>query len=205
MLKPEHQKYLEGRAYTPALIAKEDIHSITGRGRLEGIDLGDGPERIAWVCRTGSGKLAGIQTREIEEKRYRWFQAENTGHLPPLYGSAEDHRRAHEQEQVILTEGIFDRTATKRWFPEMAVLARLSKGISNQLIHHLRRHVKTVWLMFDEDEPGSKAATTAELRLSDHLNVYRLRYPAKDPSLLWQRKAQAAATELKKQMIALGD
>lgn len=158
---------------------------------------------IAWLAVSMSGEPIGVQTREIKEKRYRWHQFDNVEHLPMLYGSEEDWDLLYSVGSMILTEGPFDRIAVKRALPDRAVFARLSKGTSNQMIFLIKRYVRHLWLAFDADEEGEKAAIRSEKLLveTEELNIYRIKFPYHDPSeMLKKRGLDALRSHLERQI-----
>lgn len=181
--------YLYDRGYIPALLQKEGVQIGENELiKLHGVEIEASTPRIIWTARSMSGQVIGVQTREIHEHKYRWYQAPKAQHLPIIYATEEDHQRLYDTGEMILTEGAFDRIALHRCFPEIAVYARLSKGAANQLATFIRRYVKKLWLVFDNDDPGRKASQTTEKQLSSHLDVRVLNMPAKDPSELFRRR-----------------
>jgi len=184
------EAYLRGRGYTNELLREDLCHWNEG-GRCtsalfqddtSSIRVEDDRPIIYWPAYSGSGKLIGVQTRLVEEKDYRWYQAPDAGHLPIMFGSTRDYQLLWEQRKVILTEGIFDRVALKRALPEFPVIARLSKGVSKQLVIFLKRHAKQVYPVFDNDEAGQKATEKTVRLLGEELEVNPLRLPIKDAS-----------------------
>ena len=174
--------YLKSRGYTDLSLAEEEVIGIEDDTVFDGRPIRDCGGCIGWIARSMSGQVVGIQTRELEEKKYRWHQFDNTEHLPMLYGSLNDWDLLWETGSMVLTEGPFDRIAIKLAVPHRAVFARLSKGISNQMMNLIRRYVKHLWLAFDLDEEGQDAADKSEEKLAGEINVYRLSTPFKDPS-----------------------
>jgi len=109
-----------------------------------------------------------------------------------LYGSVDDWDLVWQTGSMLITEGPFDRIAVKQALPDRAVFARLSKGTSNQMLTLIRRYVNHLWLAFDTDEEGDKAADRSETLLSEDVNVYRLRFPYKDPSEMMEKRGLSA-------------
>lgn len=200
MIKTEHWDYLLRRGYTPELLGVEPVFSVQEAFVLEGVNLSQAVGWVAWVCRSMAGTLIGIQTRSVPEKAYRWLQAPGAGYLPIIYGLPEDYEKLWVQGEAILVEGIFDRVAMKRCFPDMAVFARLSKGVSRQMEWFFRRYAKRLWLAFDMDEAGEKATKQAYGRMGE-VELVRLQIAAKDPSkLLESRGLEKARAQLSVQM-----
>lgn len=186
MLPPSAVQFLLSRSYSDDLITSEPITCVTEMSplKVEDVEVTTNVPLIAWVCRSMSGALIGVQTRHVDKHEYRWFQAPKAHHLPIVYATEADHTILFESGKMVMTEGIFDRAAIKRVLPDYAVYARLSKGIAKQLLTYVERYGKTLFLAFDNDEPGERATELALKRLEGKLDVHRLVYPAKDPSQL---------------------
>lgn len=127
-----------------------------------------------------SGRVAAWHTVGISVKDYRTFYDQDHRYLPVFYATDEDYDQLWRSKQVILTEGVFDRLALKLAFPDRAVFARLTKGVSPPMVSLLERLCSKVWIAFDNDLPGNKAADKASRRLG--VEVHRLQIPYKDPS-----------------------
>lgn len=205
MISAEARSYLKTRCYTDEMLKDEEVFSLSeGEHFIEGIRVSvEGPS-IGWISRAMSGHLIGIQTRRLDMHLYRWAQADKAQHLPIIYGSRQDFDILYTTGKMMMTEGIFDRGAMKRCFPEYAVFARLSKGVAKQLLVFVQRYSNVVWLAFDQDEPGQKATETAEQRLQGKVEVNTLNFPYKDPAKFMEKRGEAhMRTSLKKQIRAL--
>jgi len=188
-MKPETLDFLKSRGYTEDYIKKDGVFEVEGESHwFENLELKDQAGYIAWPVRSMAGTLIGIQTRSIEEKKYRWKQSETTHHLPICFGSADDFTSLWSTGEAVIAEGAFDRLAIKMAFPERCVIARLSKGAANQLAVFLARYCHTLWLAFDGDAPGLQATEKTEKRLAPKMNVNVLTIPASDPSKLLEKK-----------------
>jgi len=189
---PEQHEYLISRGYTDNILESEEVFGIEDDTEIEDRPIRDCGGCVGFLARSMSGEPVGLQTRELQEKKYRWHQFSNVEHLPMLYGSVDDWDLVWQTGSMIITEGPFDRIAVKRALPDRAVFARLSKGTSNQMLTLIRRYVKHLWLAFDTDEEGDKAADRSEILLGEDVNVYRLRFPYKDPSKMMERRGLPA-------------
>jgi hypothetical protein len=188
-LPPEDWAYLHSRGYTDEMIRVEPVYSQT-----------DG---IYWEAYSMSGQHTGTQIRTRDGKYY-WRRDEKAQHLPILYGTTDDHEKLYQTGKMILVEGIFDRAAIKRCFPDRAVYARLSRGVAKHLLRLIERYATTLWTAFDQDEAGTKATLETEKKLGDRLQVHQLHFPAKDPSALFARSGERRTREiLRKQLDAL--
>jgi len=186
---------LLSRGYTEDHLLRESVYGINGdRCFIENREIIDCRGCVAWLAVSMSGIPVGVQTREIEEKKYRWHQFDKVEHLPMLYGSEDDWDLLWHSGSMFLTEGPFDRIAVKRALPDRAVFARLSKGTSNQMLSLIRRYVKHIWFAFDSDEEGDKAAIRSESLLGEDVNTYQLRFPYKDPSEMLSKRGLTALT-----------
>jgi len=201
-LTPEQKQYLLSRGYTNQYLKKEKVFGV-GSQLVYVLDrpIMDCEGCVAWLAVSMSGTPIGVQTRELKEKKYRWHQFDNVEHLPMLYGSEEDWDLLFSVGSMVLTEGPFDRIAVKRALPNRAVFARLSKGTSNQMIFLIKRYINHLWLAFDADEEGEKAATRSEELLGEDVNIYRLKFPYHDPSeMLKKRGLETLRSHLERQI-----
>lgn len=193
-LSQEAGNYLLSRGYSIDLIRKEEIQSIQKgqfmRGGVNGfVDV----PSLLMPIRTMSGRIAAWHTAGIGIKDYRTFYDPNHRYLAVFYASKEDMDLMWTTGETVVAEGIFDRVAIKRAFPERSVLARLTKGMSPQMKVMLERVCKRVWLAFDNDDPGNKAADKAEKRMN--LDTVRLLNPYKDPALFLQKRGLAVTVK----------
>jgi len=188
MIDADIKKLLMDRGYTVALCRQEHIRSVVvGENNIEGVKFYSPTEGVSWVAQSMSGALIGIQVRELNESSYSWWQAEGASHLPMLYGSERDYELLYRNQEMMLVEGIFDRVALKRAFPDRAIFARMSKGIANNLKCFIKRYADRIWLAFDMDDPGRNAIEKAR-QLEPDVEVLVLKYPAKDPSELYKKR-----------------
>lgn len=193
MLLPEHKAYLLSRTYTEDLLLTEEVFSLStfyGEDRLE-VHVKE--PVIAWAARHPTGKLIGLQTRTIGDKKYLWYQNPSSRHMPTAYGTRADYELLYRKGRVFFTEGAIDRAAVKQALPNEAVIARLTRGLSQQLLQLMTRHATQVWMVFDSDGPGKTAADATE-RILDGLGIYNrtITLPAKDPAKFYETKGLAA-------------
>lgn len=191
-MKQGQLDYLLSRGYTVNLLREEGVFGVKEGDSFHGKVLKDASGTIAWPVFSMSGIPVGVQTRELEEKKYRFYQLPNTEHLPLMFGTPADFRLMWESGKMILTEGAFDRAAVKRALPDYPVFARMSKGAPNQLRSLIRRYVRHLWTVFDNDDPGNEAAETTEKKLKDLIEVTQLKTPYKDPSIMVEKRGLAA-------------
>jgi len=183
MVSQEDMRYLLSRGYTKDIVETEPIWSINipGSHGFNNITFRIEDPCIVFTCLSMSGAITGINLANRVKKDYKYFPLKNTQHLPIMYSSEEDREILFHTHELILVEGIFDRIAMKRVFPEMAVFARLSKGVGGALTKLVQRYVSKLWLTFDQDGPG-RVATQKTMTKLKGVEVMELRYPAHDPN-----------------------
>jgi len=180
-------------------LLSEEIHSIGGKvAEVAGIPVFGSGNRVLFVARTMSEKVACIHTWDPKLRIYASYRDPDRSYLPTMYGTKQDFHDLYDTGECILVEGVFDRIAMKHCIPGMAVFARLTKGIGPTHEIFLRRYAKQVWLAFDQDIPGKFATTQAFKRLGGikGLDVYEIPYPAKDPAALLEKKGCVRAAEI---------
>lgn len=178
------QEYIYSRGYSDEFLQKEGLVGVWDDdpykiGNIEGRHKkGD----VIFTIKSMSGRLIGFHHASTLGHDYRTYYDMEHHYIPMVYGDVggEDYDLMWSSKEVILTEGVFDRIAIKRAFPERAVLARLTKGVSPQLMRLFERVVERVWIAFDMDAPGVKSAERTERKLA--VDVVRLEIPYKDPS-----------------------
>lgn len=189
MCNPIGQKtrdYLISRGYSYSLLKQEEIFELEdGRFTEEGIHAWVETPSAVFKARSLSGALTSIHVAGIDVKDYRTYSDPLHGYRAVFYASRSDLEILWQTKQVVMTEGVFDRIAIKRAFPQRAVFARLSKGIPPPLATMLRRLASRVWIAYDMDIPGESGAEKAKKVLRD-VEVIRLQFPAKDPGDLFK-------------------
>jgi len=204
MLSEKHRAYLLSRGYVEQMIQAEPACTIGALG-LSCLVPDSAAGWIGWECRSMGGAQIGMQVKDSENSSYRWFQRVEANHLPIMYAIPEDYRILWKTGEVFVVEGIFDRVAMKRMFPEKATIARLSKSVAKQLVIFLERYARRVWLVMDMDEHGQEGAEQASKRLGGGILTERLMYPAMDPAELLKKKGVHGGREiLELQMGRLG-
>lgn len=180
-MNEEAIKYLYSRGYEAVDLEKEEITYLgNGRIQIDSLSIETLDPRIAWVCRTPSNSLMGVISRSLKEKRYIWYQGPKPW-LPTYYSSREDRELFLETGVLNLVEGVFDRIAVKKARPKEACYARLTKGMSQSLKYHLKRHCKDLRIIYDEDEPGRDGAIRTENMLRSFMETTQVRLDRKDP------------------------
>lgn len=191
-LTEEDKQYLLSRAYTEEMLALEPFSSVK-KGEYPWPDIvwKSDYDCIALLCRSMSGDPAGVHTLCRQEKRYGYHKINEKDHLPILYATEDDYRELYISGRLAITEGIFDRVAIKRCFPNTAVFARLSKGTSNVLSHVLLRYATEILAMFDMDQPGRAAILDMAKKLGSNVAVREVRFPRKDPAEMYNKDGQS--------------
>lgn len=187
-LSSEALEYLTRRGYTPEMVKEEKLTQVApGQFSYGGISGFVEVPSILFPVTTLSGRLLAWQTAGIGVRDYRTYYDPNHMYSAAMYGSQADFDILWDTGEVILTEGVFDRVAVKRAFPDRSVFARLTKGVSRQLVVLLNRVASKVWTSFDMDEPGVKASDKSKRALSK-TRVVRLTMSVKDPGQLYEKK-----------------
>lgn len=206
-MNPRSRNYLLSRGYDEETLLKEELWDVpVGEAEILGVKVFTEVESIAAVCRSMSEQIAAVHTIGVEQKDYRTYQAPGRAYLPSIYGNQSDRDVLFRSGEMILVEGFFDRIAIKRAFPERAVFARLTKGATGQMVETLQVYCSVLWLGFDQDEYGEKAAVEGEKKLGKMgIRVHRLVFPRKDPGRLLEIEGVAGVRErLEKQFRTMG-
>lgn len=148
-----------------------------------------------FMCRSMSGRVAGLHTACRLQKEYRFHQNKDLPFLPIMYGAEADFELLYKSERMILTEGVFDRIALKRVVKDWPVFARLSKGVSVLLTGFIKRYAKVVVLSFDNDSKGQLGADKADKKIRA-LDVRRLKFPFKDPAEMLEKLGEKRTKEV---------
>ena len=179
-------RYLDRRGYSLELVNRENVRVVpAGRHVHAGMAFGCVDSSLVFPCRTMSGALQGLVLASWgeQEKRYEWRPGPARW-LPICYAQPDDWELFYRDGEAILVEGVFDRIALKRCFPDRAVIARLSKSVT-AIQWILKRYARLLWVAFDQDEEGEKGARRLGWRLADEvrdeLTIHRLNFHGKDP------------------------
>lgn len=193
----EDVQYLLSRGYSEELLRQEVLLSLEeGISQVEGVRVYVGSPSVGFLVHSMSGELSGVHTASREKHDYRWYQAPGKAYLPILYGSDGDFDLLYRTKELVLVEGVFDRIAMKRVCPEMAVFARLSKGIGPLLETFIRRFATRVWLAFDNDPAGKLGTGKAQKRLGSGVETAVLSFPINDPAALLKKYGLLRSKEI---------
>lgn len=190
----EDRAYLLSRGYTEELLGREEFWSI-GTGDRPFYDAPPTKQpMIATECKGPDGTVAGVHLLCRLQKDYQYHTKEPD--LPPFYGTPEDWSQFFNTGEMTIGEGIFDRIALKRATPNHATFARLSKGFPRGLTILAKIYAKKVWLAFDEDLPGEKAAEQAARSLGGDVETHRLHFFRNDPAAVLKKDGLQKLTKL---------
>jgi DNA primase len=140
------------------------------------------------------GQLRGLQFRHValDRKGYMDFIEDKTE--PVLFGLGQAAPHIWEGRSVFLVEGAFDLFPVQRFYP--ASLATLTARVVDPFIRVLRRLVDEIWIGYDMDDTGQKAAKRfIQKHATEFKRVQSVVYPrvempggklSKDPSDLWE-------------------
>lgn len=160
------------------------------------------------------GQIKGLQFRHVspEVRGYQTYYADPPRDESVYFGLGQAVPFMWETERVFVVEGAFDVFPIQRVFPE--TFAALTLGTSQALARMLRRFVKQVWLGYDNDRPGVRAAQEFKTEYGADLDVRpmccpQVRQPGgkvtKDWAELWMAVGDAKVKEfLRKQVTPYG-
>lgn len=174
--------YLIRRGYTPELLKEEGVLAVPAgfKGEVNGIWISSHYDSVVFTC-WSPGSPSAVHTGSITVKDYKVFYSSRVT-FPVLYATARDWSEMRRQRRIILVEGVYDRVVVKRAMPEFPVFARLSKGVQNDFKRILEVLDCRVFLLFDNDDPGRKAADKSERALENlGIKTVRLYAPMEDP------------------------
>lgn len=143
---------------------------------------------------TPSGVIGGFQFRHVnrEKKGYTDFFAVRDE--PCLFGLAQAVPHLWATESAWLVEGVFDLFPIQRHIG--AVFPTMTAKVGPPIVRLLRRLVRRVWLGYDMDPPGRRAASEFAREHGREFDVCVVSYPKlhkvgsqewiKDPGDLWE-------------------
>jgi len=88
-------------------------------------------------------------------------------------------------EEVFITEGAFDLYPLARFRTNS--LGILTANISSKQISFFRRYVKRIFSLLDIDKAGETGFVKLKEKIGSNIEVFQLRYLAKDLNELWQK------------------
>lgn len=202
MLSEVAPEYLISRGYTAEMIREERLSfKATGSFEAGPIKCHTITDSVIFPVRGLSGKLVALHTAGISIHDYRTFYDPARVFAACVYASGADFQILWDTGEVVIVEGVFDRVALKRAFPERAVMARLTKGISRPLTDLFTRLARRVFFCFDMDAPGARATEKA-IKLLPGVHTVVLQISTKDPGQLYEKKGvRGVQSELTRQIL----
>lgn len=139
------------------------------------------------------GQIKGLQFRHIAQgiKGYLTYYHDRDESV--YFGLGQAIPKMWETETVFMVEGAFDVFPVQRVFEN--TFAALTLGTSEALARLVRRFVRQVWLVYDNDRDGRQACLDFQKDYGDTLDVRILTPPkvrlaenkyTKDPNELWE-------------------
>lgn len=159
--------------------------------------------KILFPMTNAMGTLRGLQVRspDTEVKDYWKFYDLHSDIDALFFGLDVAMPHIWATQEIVLVEGIFDLFPVQRIFPNAVCVG--TARISDLQLKFLKRHVKYVRFMFDNDEFGEGAYNKFyREHARDFHSVQNLSYLGKDPSESWSRlgeekfKAQFVSPEV---------
>ncbi len=207
------RRYLSDRGFSPELVERFDLGyappgwenlltALKGKVPLRTLEaaglIGRSPksgkhydrfrERLMFPIHSLSGRLLGFGGRALDDDRAKYVNTAETERFHKgsvLYGMHHAKRALRDGGRVLLVEGYFDLlgavAAGIDW-----VVASMGTALTEQQARLLARYAEEVYVGYDGDEAGERAARRAlPLLLSENLGVKRPRFGAgHDPDSL---------------------
>lgn len=143
---------------------------------------------------TPRGEVGGFQFRHVEREKKGYTDYFLTHDEPCFFGLAQAMPHIWATESAWLVEGVFDLLPLQRHVG--AIFPTMTARVTLPVVRLLRRFVRRVWLGYDMDAKGQKAAQEFvreygrefETRMVAYPKVHRLGSQewVKDPGDLWE-------------------
>jgi len=104
------------------------------------------------------GKVNGVITRDLKEKRYKQFFLKEAKDIGTFFGLYEALPEICKQRKVFVHEGAIDAISFAKVFPNS--ISVLTSRINECQYETLRFFADTIILVFDEDSPGKHGVDT---------------------------------------------
>ena len=144
--------------------------------------------KIIFPMTNAMGSLRGLQVRspKLDVKDYWKFYSMSSDIDAIFFGLDIAMPHIWETQEIVLVEGIFDLFPVQRVFPNAVCVG--TARISDLQLKFLKRYVKNVRFMFDNDEFGEGAYEKFyRNHIRDFHSIQKLSYLGKDPSASWER------------------
>lgn len=130
------------------------------------------------------GECVGIQTRRMYPSKNKYVNSANSNIFTKgrhLYGLDKSYKDILEQNQVIVTEGLFDSIQLRQQGIKN-VVSIMGTALSDTQAALLSRFTNNVVLLLDPDPAGERASNKHLRKLEKHLNCKQVHIPTKqDP------------------------
>lgn len=140
------------------------------------------------------GIIRGVQFRYVDRERHGYMDFIEGQDEAILFGLSQAMPHVWATRSVYLVEGVFDLCPVQRVFP--GVLATLTARVTDPLLRILQRLVNRVWIGYDADDPGQRAAERFAKIHGRDFDARVIRYPrvpmvgtsklTKDPGDIWE-------------------
>lgn len=140
------------------------------------------------------GQVKGLQFRHVAKETRGYLTYYHERDESVYFGLGQAIPTIWETETAFVVEGGFDVFPLQRVFPN--TFAALTLGTSESLARLIRRFAKQVWLAYDNDKDGRRAALEfQQLYRDEHLDPRIITWPrvrvgtnkyTKDPNELWE-------------------
>lgn len=159
------------------------------------------PGKLVFPFRNSQGELVGFEIRDQDsEKPFKsrfWIKLANNEGV--FYGLDKALEHIWMNECVYLTEGVFDYHPLRRLYPNS--LGILTAHISANQLNFLRRYVKRVFTLLDNDKAGESAFVKFQEKSQNIFEIIPIKFLAKDLGELWEKYGEAKFQKLIKQQV----
>lgn len=166
-----------------------------------GVKLGD---VFVFPLTTVTGAIKGFQFRSVEREKRGYTDYFLSQDEPAMFGLHQAMPHIWKSESVFLVEGVYDLAPIQRHRPD--AFATMTAKIPPNLLRMLLRLVRRIWLGYDMDQAGRKAAfgfarehgrEFEQVKVVSYPKIHRLGSNEwiKDPGDLWETWGD---TEVKK-------
>jgi DNA primase len=202
------RSFLYGRGVTDEQIQQFQIGYLDSRlPNIEGLDAfrvwaGGGsklPNMLVFPLTNALGDVRGFQFKTAA-RGVRNYIDYFDGDIdePILFGLSQAIPTVWSTKSVWLVEGNFDLFPIQRYFP--ATFPTMTARVTDTLVRFLRRMVSTVWVGYDADKTGGKAAWAFKKAYDKEFDIRLVSYPrypmlgsdrlTKDPGDLWEARGE---------------
>jgi DNA primase len=159
------------------------------------------PGKLVFPFRNSQNELVGFEIRDQDDikpfKSRFWIKLANNEGV--FYGLDKALEEIWSSECVYLTEGVFDFHPLRRLYSNS--LGVLTAHISANQLNFLRRYVKRVFTLLDNDKAGEGAFVKFQEKAEDLFEIIPIKFLAKDLGELWENYGEEKFRSLIRQQV----